>query len=82
MNVLQGLIGSNVGYAFIFELSYYSVIFQFPLIYREEELSRIADRVFHEADDNSDGNLSFEEFAEATKHIDIERRMSFLSLGQ
>ena len=47
----------------------------------ESELSAIADRVFHEADDNSDGNLSFEEFAEATKHIDIERRMSFLSLG-
>ena len=51
-------------------------------MYSEDELSRIADRVFHEADDNSDGHLSFEEFAEATKHIDIERRMSFLSLGQ
>ena len=58
------------------------IISKFPLTYSEDELSRIADRVFHEADDNSDGNLSFEEFAEATKHIDIERRMSFLSLGQ
>ena len=49
--------------------------------YSEYELSRIADRVFHEADDNSDGQLTFEEFAEATKHVEIEKRMSFLSLG-
>ena len=48
----------------------------------ESELSAIADRVFHEADENSDGELTFEEFAEALKHIQVEERMSFLSLGQ
>ena len=56
-----------------------SQLHSFP--YSEYELSRIADRVFHEADDNSDGQLTFEEFAEATKHVEIEKRMSFLSLG-
>ena len=56
---------------------------QVPLqyLYSEHELSGIADRVFHEADDNSDGQLTFEEFVEATKHVEIENRMSFLSLG-
>uniref|UniRef100_A0A0N5AHF8 EF-hand domain-containing protein n=1 Tax=Syphacia muris TaxID=451379 RepID=A0A0N5AHF8_9BILA len=42
-----------------------------------EQLNEIAERTMQEADQNQDGNITFEEFKKAMEKTDIEQKMSF-----
>ena len=53
---------------------------EIEFLFSEDQVVQIADRVLVEADADNDGYLSFEEFEAATKELDVEKEMSFLSL--
>lgn len=49
--------------------------------YREMQLLQIAERIVSEADATGSGAVSFREFTDATKELDVEGRMSFISFS-
>ena len=47
----------------------------------EEQLMSIAEQTLKEADENKDNLISFEDFCQVLKRLDIEQKMSMRFLG-
>ncbi len=53
----------------------------YHVLLREDQLHQIAERIVREADKDGDGTVTLAEFEEATKELDVEGRMSFISFS-
>ena len=51
------------------------------IIFREEQLTSIAERTILEADSNGDQMISFDEFCAALERTDVEQKMSIRFLN-